>query len=116
MAELNSPANASPTTLAGMNPPPPATGGDEDQGKPPANGSNGSMGSGEGDSGKSQNSKLNQDIQSLRTMEAQMLEMAQSYPTATKALRTASESLRAAQRQIVSSPGMAEPPKPNTFA
>lgn len=44
------------------------------------------------------------------------MEMAQSYPTATKALRTASEALRSAQRQIVSSPGLAEPPVPNTPA
>jgi hypothetical protein len=42
--------------------------------------------------------------------------MGQSYPTASKALRAASEAIRSAQRSIVSSPGMAEPPKPNTLA
>ena len=60
--------------------------------------------------------KLNQDIQALRSMEASLLEMGQSYPTATKALRTASEALRSAQRQIVSNPGQQEPPVPNTLA
>lgn len=64
----------------------------------------------------SQDAKLKKDLEVLRGMEAQILEMGQSYPTATKALRTASESIRAAQRQIVSSPGLAEPPKPNTYA
>ena len=64
----------------------------------------------------SADAKLNQDIQSLRSMEAGLLEMAQSYPTATKALRSASEALRSAQRQIVSSPGLQEPPVPNTTA
>ena len=58
--------------------------------------------------------KLNQDIQALRTMETSLLELAQSYPAAVKSLRSASEALRSAQRQIVSSPGLAEPPTPNT--
>jgi len=60
--------------------------------------------------------KLNNDIQALRSMEAALMEIGQSYPTATKALRTASEAIRSAQRQIVSSPGTQEPPVPNTTA
>lgn len=60
--------------------------------------------------------KLNKDIQALRAMEAGLLEMGQSYPTATKALRSASEAIRSAQRQIVSSPGTQEPAVPNTTA
>jgi hypothetical protein len=64
----------------------------------------------------SADAKLTKDVQALRSMEAALLEMGQSYPSASKALRTASESIRSAQRQIVSSPGMQEPPTPNTPA
>lgn len=114
MPEVNSPASASPSMLAGMNPPPPSAGSDDSSsGRIPGSGSpDGS----EGSQKPSADAKLNQDIQALRGMEASLLEMGQSYPTATKALRTASESIRAAQRQIVASPGGAEPPRPNTFA
>lgn len=66
--------------------------------------------------GGSQDAKLSKDIQALRGMEAGLMEMAQSYPTATKALRTASEAIRSAQRQIVASPGVAEPAVPNTLS
>jgi len=64
----------------------------------------------------SADAKMKNDIQTLRGAEAALMEMAQSYPGATKALRTASESIRAAQRQIVSNPGTPEPPVPNTTA
>lgn len=64
----------------------------------------------------SADAKLNKDIQALRSMEAALLELGQSYPTATKALRGASEAIRSAQRQIVSSPGLQEPPVPNTLS
>jgi hypothetical protein len=70
----------------------------------------------QGGSQGSADAKLKNDVQGLRAMEAQLLELGQSYPNATKALRSASEAIRSAQRQIVSSPGIAEPPVPNTFA
>lgn len=83
-------------------------------------GSGGSPDGGEAGSqkppGGSADAKLNKDIQALRAAEAQILEMSQSYPTASKALRSASEALRAAQRQIVASPGTSEPPVPNTLS
>lgn len=113
MPEVNSPASASPTQLAGMNPPSPQ-GADDLAGRVP--GTDASAGQGGGPQKSSADAKLNQDVQQLRSMEAGLLEMAQSYPTATKALRSASEAIRAAQRQIVSSPGLQEPPVPNTTA
>ncbi|HKS74445.1 MAG TPA: hypothetical protein VJQ82_14680 [Terriglobales bacterium] len=113
MPEVNSPASgASPTTLAGMNPPSPQ-GGDDSSGRVP--GGAGPGGNSEAQQG-SQDAKLKTDVQALRGMEAALMEMAQSYPTATKALRSASEALRSAQRQIVSNPAQAEPPVPNTPA
>ena len=113
MPGVESPASASPSMLAGQNPPPPDSGGDEMSGRVPGAGSPEAEGA---QPAGSADAKLKTDIQSLRGMEAGLLEMGQSYPTASKALRTASEAIRAAQRQIVSSPGMAEPPKPNTLA
>jgi len=119
MPGVNSPASASPTTLAGMNPPPPdptSSGGDDDMsGRIPGSGSP-AQGAEAGPQKPSADAKLNQDLQALRNMEAQLLEMAQSYPAAVKALHTASDAIRSAQRQVVSSPGMAEPPVPNTLA
>jgi hypothetical protein len=104
--------------LAGMNPPAPQ-GDDSTSGRVPGTGSpdqaSGGGPSGSGQSG-SADAKLNNDIQVLRAAQASLLEMAQSYPTATKALRNASEAIRAAQRQIVSAPGLSEPPVPNTPA
>jgi len=99
--------------LAGLNPPP-SDGGDSMSGRIPGSGSPDQAQAGSQKS--SADAKLNNDIQGLRAMEAQLLEMAQSYPTATKALRNASEAIRSAQRQIVSNPGTAEPPVPNTPA
>ena len=119
MPELNSPASASPSMLAGMNAPS-AQGQDADNsaGRIPGSGSPDSAGAEGGQPGNASpaDAKLKGDIQGLRAMEAQLLEMGQSYPTASKALRAASEAIRSAQRSIVSSPGMAEPPKPNTLA
>ena len=122
MPELNSPASASPSMLAGMNAPS-AQGQDDgsnSSGRIPGSGSPDSAGAEGGQSGSGTagpaDAKLKGDIQGLRAMEAQLLEMGQSYPTASKALRAASEAIRSAQRSIVSSPGMAEPPKPNTLA
>ena len=119
MPELSSPASASPSMLAGMNAPS-AQGQDADNsaGRIPGSGSPAAQGSEGGQPGTSgpADAKLKSDIQGLRAMEAQLLEMGQSYPTASKALRAASEAIRSAQRSIVSSPGMAEPPKPNTLA
>jgi len=115
MPEVNSPASASPSMLAGMNPPSPQ-GGDEMAGRIPGSGSPDQGSDGPQQAKASADAKLNKDIQVLRTTEAQLIEMAQSYPTATKALRAASEAIRSAQRQIVASPGMAEPPVPNTTA
>ena len=117
MPEVNSPASASPSMLAGMNPPSPQ-GGDEMSGRVPGSGApDQSAGGPQPDQQRSSaDAKLSKDVQALRAMEAALLEMGQSYPTATKALRTASESIRSAQRQIVSSPGTAEPPSPNTTA
>jgi hypothetical protein len=101
--------------MAGMNPPSPDSTGDDDMsgripgaGQPPSGGQQTAQ--------SSADAKLNKDIQVLRAAEASLMEMASSYPTATKALRTASEAIRSAQRQIVSSPGTAEPPVPNTTA
>lgn len=105
--------------LAGMNAPSPQGGDDSSSGRIPGSGSpdqSAQDGSQSKPPGGSADAKLNKDIQTLRSAEASLLEMAQSYPTATKALRTASEALRSAQRQIVSSPGTAEPPVPNTTA
>ena len=119
MPELNSPASASPSMLAGMNAPS-AQGQDADNsaGRIPGSGSPDGAGAEGGQPGNASpaDAKLKSDIQGLRAMEAQLLEMGQSYPTASKALRAASEAIRSAQRSIVSSPGMAEPPKPNTLA
>ncbi len=116
MPEVNSPASASPSMLAGMNPPSPQ-GGDDTSGRVPGSGSPDQAGAGPQQAQQaSADAKLNKDIQALRSMEAMLLEMGQSYPTATKALRNASEAIRSAQRQIVSSPGMAEPAVPNTTA
>jgi len=119
MPELNSPASASPSMLAGMNAPS-AQGQDEDNysGRIPGSGSPAAQGSEGGQPGSAgpADAKLQKDIQGLRAMEAQVLELSQSYPTASKALRAASEAIRSAQRSIVSSPGIAEPPKPNTPA
>ena len=117
MPEVNSPASASPSMLAGMNSPPPEGGG-EMSGRVPGSGSpdQAQAGSQPDQQRSSADAKLNKDVQALRSMEAALLEMGQSYPTATKSLRTASESIRSAQRQIVSSPGTAEPPVPNTTA
>ena len=116
MPEVNSPASASPSMMAGLNPPSPQ-GGDDTSGRVPGSGSpdQGSGGPQSGQSG-SADAKLKNDIQALRGMEATVLELAQSYPNATKALRNASEAIRSAQRQIVSSPGLQEPPVPNTTA
>lgn len=119
MPEVNSPASASPSMLAGMNAPPPDGGDDSSSGRIPGSGSPSQSGDSNGPGGKpagSADAKLNTDIKQLRSMEAGLMEMAQSYPSATKALRTASEALRSAQRQIVSSPSSAEPPVPNTLA
>lgn len=116
MPEVNSPASASPSQLAGMNPPSPQ-GGDDTSGRIPGSGSpdQSSGGPQPGQSG-SADAKLKNDIEQLRAMEAGLMELAQSYPTATKALRNASEALRSARRQIVSAPGLQEPPVPNTTA
>ena len=121
MPEVNSPASASPSMLAGMNPPPgdPSGGDDPSAGRIPGSGGPDQAGTGTPDpqaQAAKADQKLNKDIQSLRAAEASLMEMAQSYPTATKALRTASEAIRSAQRQIVSSPGQQQPPTPNTTA
>jgi hypothetical protein len=104
--------------LAGMNAPSPQGGDDSSSGRIPGSGSpdGAEAGSQPKPPGGSADAKLNKDIGTLRAAEASILEMSQSYPTASKALRTASESIRAAQRQIASSPGTAEPPVPNTTA
>lgn len=103
--------------LAGQNPPSPQ-GDDPSAGRIPGSGSPDQQSAGSQDQQKqgTADAKLKNDISQLRQMEAALLELAQSYPLATKALRSASESLRSAQRQIVSSPGLQEPPVPNTFA
>ena len=119
MPEVNSPASASPSMLAGLNPS--ANSGSPDEsnsaGRIPGSQSESSGASGSGADGQNAGpgAKMNKDIQALRSMEAALMEMVQSYPTATKAIRTASEAIRSAQRQIVSNPGQAEPPVPNTL-
>lgn len=115
MPEVESPASASPSMLAGMNPPSPQ-GGDDSSGRIPGSGFPDQAQGGQQNAQSSADAKLKNDIQALHGMEAQLLELGQSYPNATKALRTASESIRSAQRQIVSSPGLQEPPVPNTTA
>jgi hypothetical protein len=60
--------------------------------------------------------KEKKDVDALRAMEAQLQEMAQSYPTAVKSLRSASDAIMSARRQIISNPGQAEPQVPNTTA
>jgi hypothetical protein len=101
-----------------MNAPSPQGGDDSSSGRIPGSGSpdGAEAGSQPKPPGGSADAKLNKDIGTLRAAEASILEMSQSYPTASKALRTASEAIRAAQRQIASSPGTAEPPVPNTTA
>lgn len=112
MSPVNSPASASPSTLAGIR----SSSDDSTGGRIPLSGSDGSTdGSQPGKSG-SADAKLNKDIETLRAAQASVMEMAESYPTASKALRSVSEGLRAALRQIASSPGTAEPPVPNTPA
>jgi hypothetical protein len=104
--------------LAGSNAPSPSGDSGAPSGRIPGSPDGAEAGS-QGDMQKkaaSADAKLNTDIKALRDAEATLMEMAQSYPTATKSLRTASDSLRAARRQIVSSPGTAEPPVPNTYA
>ena len=102
--------------LAGMNAPSPqSTGDDSMSGRIPGGAPPDQM-TGQQKQQSSADAKLNNDIQALRSMEAALLEMGQSYPPAVKALRTASEAIRSAQRQIVSNPGTAEPPVPNTTA
>ena len=100
MAGMNAPADSSADSMSGRIPgsgsSDPSAGGQQNSGYPDA--------------------KLTKDVQALRSMEAGLMEMAQSYPTATKALRSASDAIRSAQRQIVSNPGTAEPPVPNTTA
>jgi hypothetical protein len=115
MPEVNSPASASPSMLAGMNAPPPDSG-DSMSGRIPGSGSPDQAGGQPPSQGGSADAKLNTDIKTLRQMEASLTDMAQSYPTATKALRAAADALRSAQRQIVSNPGTADPPVPNTTA
>lgn len=115
MPEVNSPASASPSMLAGMNAPS-LQGDDSTSGRIPGSGSPDGAQAGSQNGQGSADAKLNKDIQALRQAEAMLLEMGQSYPTATKALRSASEALRSAQRQIVSSPGTADPAVPNTTA
>lgn len=103
--------------LAGMNPPSPqGSAGDDMSGRVPGSGSPDQAAGGPQDQKGSADAKLTKDVQALRSMEAALLEMGRSYPTATKTLRAASESIRSAQRQIVSSPGMQEPAVPNTTA
>ena len=105
--------------LAGMNPPAPSGSGgaspDESSGRVPGTTGTG-LPVGADQAKSSADAKLSSDVQALRGMEAALLEMAQSYPGATKALRSASEAIRSAQRQIVASPSSQEPPVPNTFA
>jgi hypothetical protein len=105
--------------LAGSNAPSPSGGSGAPSGRIPGAPDGAEAGSQISDmqqKAASADAKLNTDIKSLRDAEATLMEMAQSYPTATKSLRTASDALRAARRQIVSSPGTAEPPVPNTYA
>lgn len=103
--------------LAGANPPSGDKPDDDNSsGRIPGSGSPDAGASGQGTSQGPADAKLQKDIQGLRAMEAQVLELSESYPTASKALRAASEAIRSAQRSIVSSPGVAEPPKPNTLA
>jgi len=100
-----------------MNPPPSdSSGGDSMSGRIPGAGAGQPSDASSAQQQPAAEAKLNKDIQALRSMEAALLELGQSYPTATKSLRTASEALRSAQRQIVSSPGTQEPPTPNTTA
>ena len=118
MPEVHSPASASPTQLAGMNPPPSETvpGGDDlSSGRIPGSGSPAQTQGGAPQQG-SADAKLKQDIQSLRQMQTALSEMGQSYPTATKALRAATDAIMSAQRQIVSNPGTPDPAAPNTTA
>ena len=119
--EVNSPASASPSMLAGMNPPPSDMPGGDDpsQGRVPGSGGSPDQAAGANGPkpiGGSADAKLKTDLNALRSMEATLLEMAQSYPTATKAIRSASDAIRSAQRQIVANPATADPPVPNTLA
>src|SRR5271169_883582 len=98
--------------MANMNPPPPAQGGEGNpSGQVPGAGQAGQApGAGTPPAGM----KEKKDVDSLRAMEAQLQEMAQSYPTAVKSLRAASDAIMSERRQIISNPGQAEPPVPNT--
>jgi hypothetical protein len=64
--------------------------------------------------------KLGQVVQQVMQTELQLTDMARQFPAAAAAFRGAQEglrqagtSLRAALRQIITSPGQPEPPSPN---
>ncbi len=57
-------------------------------------------------------SALRTAIQSLRKAEMDMMEMAQRFPPAAPSLRQATTAIRAALRQIISNPGQPEPKAP----
>ena len=99
---LNSPSSqpASPSTLAGSGQQAPVP----DQ----------SAGPGEmGEQGAEGQSPLFEAIQTLRQTEMEMMAMAQRFPAAASALRQATTSIRAAQRQIIANPGQPEPQAPS---
>jgi len=56
---------------------------------------------------------LRQAVQQLRQSEMMLLDLARQFPAAAESLRTAGTGIRAALRQIIASPGQAEPPAPN---
>ena len=99
--------------MAGMSPPPPSGG--EDTGRVPG-GAPPPDPQGAGAQASPAGAKEKKDVDALRVMEAQLQEMSESYPTAVKSLRTASEAIMSARRQIISNPGQAEPPVPNTYS
>jgi len=58
-------------------------------------------------------SMLRQAVTQLRQSEMLLLDMTKQFPAASKALTQATSGIRAALRQIITNPGMPEPPAPN---
>jgi len=94
-----------PATLAGM------TGGEGSPGEPPTPEGGGA--------GGGMTAMLGQALQTVMKMELQMTQLARQFPAAAppldsarEGLRQAVNGLRAATRQVMTSPGQPEPPAP----
>lgn len=87
---LNSPPQASPSTLAG------------DSGAMPPDSAQ-----------PNSNEGLKQVTQQVRQLLVTTMDLARQFPAAAPAFRKATEGLRAGLKQIISNPGQPEPPAPD---